>query len=160
MNKKYDQRLELLNSLTDDIVEYMNKSLMDSPMGIEGLKFSSQPSYNREYMDIYADFNFGHSPEGEDLTSNAVFFDGTLKDLYVQLYRFADGFDIDEHVELYIGSAGRNGVPHVSDLVHDAEMQKEFYESLSKAFDGFADTLSPKVRKTLSQPVGQKLQNR
>ncbi len=83
MNKEYDQRLELLNSIADDIVEYMNKSLMDSPMGIEGLKFCSQSRSNRDSLDIYADFDFGHSPEGEDLSSNVVFFDGTLKDLYV-----------------------------------------------------------------------------
>lgn len=149
------KRLELLNSLSDQIVDYMNKSLMDTLMGIEGLEFCSQPCFNSDYMDIYADFDFGHSPEGEDLGSNAVFFDGTLKDLYVQLDRFADSFDIDEHVKLYIGSAGRNGVPHACDLVHDAEMQKEFYESLPKAFDGFAETLSKKDQKALSSPPAQ-----
>ena len=58
-----------------------------------------------------------YSPAGED------FIFGVQKGNFVKNVReYADGFDVDEHVELWIEGRGKNGVPATArELVEDAE---------------------------------------
>lgn len=152
-----EERLELLNSVADDIVEYMNKSFKESRFGIEALSFGSQKGYKEGTNDIYANFDFGYSPTGEDLTENIIYFDGSLFDLREKLQSFADDFDIDESVEIWLQAKwnGMNDVPSAVDLVHDAEAKQEFFNSLFGAIDCFPATLSAKVKKVLTTPFVQ-----
>lgn len=57
-----------------------------------------------------------YSPAGED------FIFGVQKGNFVKNVReYADGFDVDEHVELWIEGRGKNGVPATArELVEDA----------------------------------------
>jgi len=70
------------------------------------------------------------SPEGENLVTT-ICFDGTPKGLVNALEEHYDSFDIDEHVELWIASRGKNGVPNsIRDLVKDAEDIEKMYLGL------------------------------
>lgn len=70
------------------------------------------------------------SPAGENLVTT-ICFDGTPKGLVNALEEHYDSFDIDEHVELWISSRGKNGVPNsIRDLVKDAEDIEKMYLGL------------------------------
>lgn len=74
-----------------------------------------------------------YSPEGENLVTT-VYFDGTAKGLINALEEHWDSFDVDEHVELWIESRGKRGVPSsIKDLVKDAEAIEEMYKELYEA---------------------------
>ena len=58
-----------------------------------------------------------YSPAGEDLI---ICVD--VPDFPKSVAEYADGFDVDEHVELWIESRGKDGVPGTArELVEDAE---------------------------------------
>lgn len=70
------------------------------------------------------------SPEGGNLVTT-ICFDGTPKGLVNALEEHYDSFDIDEHVELWIASRGKNGVPNsIRGLVKDAEDIEKMYLGL------------------------------
>lgn len=49
----------------------------------------------------------------------------------------ADGFDVDEHVELWIDGRGRNGVPGtVRELLDDAEEIQKMLNELAETLEG------------------------
>ncbi len=155
-----DKREELLNSIADQIVKYMNESFKGGDLKIKGLAFHTQKNNQTSNLEYYADFDFGHSPSGEDLGENIFFFDGTLKDLHKHLDEYT--LDVDEYVEMWL-AAKRNGdrsIPSASVLVRDAELQKDFRESLSSAFDDFEKTLPAKLQKTLDTIPKQKAASR
>lgn len=70
-----------------------------------------------------------YSPAGED------FIFGVQKGNFVKNVReYADGFDVDEHVELWIEGRGKNGVPATArELVEDAEAIKDMLNELAVA---------------------------
>lgn len=77
-----------------------------------------------------------YSPAGEDLCEEIyVYKDDTLAEA---ARRWADSFDVDDHVRLWIDSIGKNGVPDsVVELVSDAkeiqQMMKDLALSLAEA---------------------------
>lgn len=71
-----------------------------------------------------------YSPAGEDLS-----FAVNAEDAAKEIYEYYDGFDIDEHIALWI-EARENGVPGVPDtrrLVEDAEDISEMLKELAGA---------------------------
>lgn len=74
-----------------------------------------------------------YSPAGEDFVVSVQ-----TENFIDEVKAYAAGFDIDEHIELWIGSRGKQGVPSsVRELVEDAEaidaMLKELAEALFAA---------------------------
>lgn len=66
-------------------------------------------------------YNF-YTPAGEDFGFTIPKTD----DEQHELYKFAEEFDIDEHVELLVPNRGKNGIPSsVGELVEDAEWIKD-----------------------------------
>lgn len=155
-----DKRVELLNSVADQLVKYLNESFKGGEMKVKGLTFHTQEDRQTGKLEYYADFDFGYSPAGEDLGENTIFFNGTLKDLQEQLDNYT--LDVDEYVEMWLEAKrnGVSGVPSASELVRDAEIQKDFRESLSPYMDGFKETLPAKLRKTLNTIPNQKAASR
>lgn len=76
-----------------------------------------------------------HSPLGEDLPEE--FEVDTVKELVKEMRQRADGYDADEHAELWIGSRGQNGVPNCSirELLDDAEEIGKMYETLANVLE-------------------------
>lgn len=74
-----------------------------------------------------------YSPAGEDF----IFYIPVSDDpshIFASIRNYADDFDVDEHVELWIGSRGQNGVPSsVRELVEDAEEIKSMLDDLAEA---------------------------
>lgn len=70
-------------------------------------------------------------PAGED------FIFGVQKGNFVKNVReYADGFDVDEHVELWIEGRGKNGVPATSrELVEDAEAIRDMLNELATSLE-------------------------
>lgn len=73
------------------------------------------------------------SPAGEDIV-----FDVSAEKFVENVREYADEFDVDDHVELWIAGRGKNGVPStVRELLEDAEaiaaMLKELAEALGRA---------------------------
>lgn len=64
------------------------------------------------------------SPEGENVIVSLT-YDGTEEGFVAAFDAYAECFDIDEHVELWIGSRGKDGVPEsIKDLLEDAKWIK------------------------------------
>lgn len=77
----------------------------------------------------YIELN-NNTPAGEDWWMT-VWFDGTDKGFVDAVEEITTNFDIDEEVEIWIPSRGKNGVPSsISTLLHDAEWKLEQLESL------------------------------
>ena len=69
------------------------------------------------------------SPAGENII---VTLDG--KDIVREMGRYSAGFDVDEHVELWVDSRGKNGVPgSIRELVKDAEAIDKMLQELADA---------------------------
>lgn len=70
------------------------------------------------------------SPAGEDF-----FFTANVKDFPREVEEYAENFDPDEHIEMWI-EARRNGVagvPSTRELVHDAEEIQKMLNELAEA---------------------------
>ena len=70
-----------------------------------------------------------YSPAGED------FIFGVQKGNFIKNVReYADDFDVDEHVELWIEGRGKRGVPATArELVEDAEAIRDMLNELAVA---------------------------
>lgn len=72
------------------------------------------------------------SPFGEDyrFTVDALSAD----QLCEEVWGYAENFDVDEHVELWVDGRGTRGIPSsIRSLIEDAESIKEMLESLACA---------------------------
>ena len=66
-----------------------------------------------------------YSPEGEDVLVSLT-YDGTEKDFIREFNDYAEGFDAEDHAEMWIECRGKNGVPDsIKDLLEDAEWIKD-----------------------------------
>lgn len=66
-----------------------------------------------------------YSPAGEDVIVPLI-YDGTEESFIKAFRRCAEGFDAEEHAEMWIESRGKNGVPDsIKDLLEDAEWIKD-----------------------------------
>ena len=81
--------------------------------------------------ELYVEMNFG-SDLGEDFVFS-VWSDGTNKDFVEKFGEYATDFDPDEHVEMWLPSRGKNGVPSsIRALLNDADSIKERLEELAE----------------------------
>ena len=79
----------------------------------------------------YAEMHFG-SDLGEDFVFT-IWSDGSEKDFVEKFGEYATDFDPDEHVEMWIPSRGKNGVPSsIRALLKDADAIKERLEDLAE----------------------------
>lgn len=73
-----------------------------------------------------------YSPAGEDFSFivNTV----TPKEIVEQVVEYADDFDIDEHIEMWIEAKrnGVSGVPSTQELVYDAEEISKMLNTLAE----------------------------
>lgn len=91
---------------------------------------------NLDWNVFISDNDYGfetYSPAGEDF----IFYIPVSNDpsrIVASIRAYADDFDVDEHVELWIGSRGQNGVPSsVRELLEDAEEIKSMLDDLAEA---------------------------
>ena len=70
------------------------------------------------------------SPAGEDF-----FFTANVKNFPQEVEQYADDFDPDEHIEMWIEARkhGTAGVPSTRELVHDAEAIQKMLKELAEA---------------------------
>lgn len=82
----------------------------------------------RRYVSFYQ-----YSPAGEDFGFDVYFKD--ITDIPDEVGKFYNGFDIDDHIEMWIEARrnGVSGVPSTRDLVKDAEDIDEMLDELSDA---------------------------
>lgn len=70
----------------------------------------------------------------ESLAGEDFVFGVDTADFLKEIIEYADGFDIDEHVELWVEHRGEGGCPStVRELVEDAEDIKEMLKTLADA---------------------------
>lgn len=75
------------------------------------------------------------TPEGEDWWVT-ITYDGTDEDFIREFKTYADYFDVDEEVEIWIDSRGKNGVPSsIRALVEDAEWKEETLKNTADDLD-------------------------
>ena len=87
-------------------------------------------SINEQDGSYYVDIN-QYTPEGEDWYES-IWFNGTKEDFVNAVKNRAENFDVDEEVEIWIPSRGKNGVPHsIKALVQDAEWKKHKLQELA-----------------------------
>lgn len=93
----------------------------------EELNWKTYPSGNMVEIRKY-------SPAGEDF-SICIDKDG---DFVGQIEDYADNFDVDEHVEMWVEAKknGVSGVPSISDLVDDAKDIRDMLYELVNAVNG------------------------
>lgn len=82
-----------------------------------------------EYDNGTVDFS-KYSPAGEDFS-----FTVNAKEAEKEIYEFYNDFDVDEHIEMWIGARqnGVSGVPSTRQLVEDAEDISEMLKELADA---------------------------
>ena len=85
----------------------------------------------RTNYDTYSELEFG-SALGEDVVF-ALDHTDDPKTFVEAFSKYAWEFDVDEHVELWIPSRGKNGTPSsIRDLVEDAEDIKDKLEHVAR----------------------------
>ena len=88
----------------------------------------SERTYNNDGYDVELET---YSPEGEDVIVSLT-YDGTEEDFIRQFRSYAEGFDAEEHAEMWIEGRGNNGVPDsIKDLLEDAEWIKSTLEEVA-----------------------------
>lgn len=71
------------------------------------------------------------SPAGED-----IIFDASAEKFIEDVRDYADSFDVDEHVEMWISGRGKRGVPStVRELLEDAEAIEKMLDELADALE-------------------------
>lgn len=78
-----------------------------------------------EIRDYDALIEFWTDTFGQDIPVE-IDYDGTVEDLVEKFAKYADDYDVDEQVELFVGMRGKNGVPTtVRELVDDCQEAKD-----------------------------------
>lgn len=78
-----------------------------------------------EIRDHYAIIEFWTDTAGQDIPVE-IDHNGTTEDIINQFVDYAEGYDVDDQVELYVGMRGQNGVPEtVRELLADMQEAKD-----------------------------------
>ena len=74
-----------------------------------------------------------YTPAGEDYSFDVEYCDGNMKDIYREMYEYYQGFDVEDHVKMWLDAkaSGVSGVPNVVDLVDDAKEIDRMLEEVS-----------------------------
>ena len=102
---------------------------------LENNGFSCNGKISKQSGEYYVEISQG-TPLGADW-SEIIWFDGSKEGFVEAVRKRANGFDVDEEVEVYIPCRGENGCPSsIEDLVNDAKWKKEQIEKLADALEG------------------------
>lgn len=72
-----------------------------------------------------------YSPANEELLIGLC-YDGTGKSFIIAFFNYANDFDVDEHVKMWIDDMGKDGVPEtIKGLLDDSEWIKKFLLTVS-----------------------------
>lgn len=111
-----------------DFTKEFEAAVNDAGWFVEGIRYVSDDKSDTPF---YLELS-GRSPEGEDLSGECIWFDGTDEGLKAALAEHAESFDPDEHAELWISGRGKNGVPNsIRALIEDADAIKKMLQELS-----------------------------
>jgi hypothetical protein len=103
----------------------LQKKLADI-LEANGWTFNEPQKQGKEY---YLEINH-ETPAGEDWWEN-IWYDGTISGFYKGVIEDYNNFDVDEDVEIWIGSRGKGGVPSsIRTLVENAEYKEKTLEEL------------------------------
>lgn len=87
---------------------------------IENEGFSCNGKISKQSGEYYVEI-FQGTPLGEDW-NETIWFDGSKESFIEAVRKRANGFDVDEEVEVYIPCRGENGCPSsIEALVEDAK---------------------------------------
>jgi hypothetical protein len=77
---------------------------------------------------------YQYSPAGEDFSFAIEVKDkNNLEEIKKEIRKYADDFDIDEHVEMWLPHRGKGGCPNtIRGLLKDAEAIKEMLEEFAQ----------------------------
>jgi len=74
----------------------------------------------------YVLIEFWTDTAGQDIPYEYDGWDGTAEDLVKDFVRYAENYDVDEEVELYVNMRGQNGVPStIRELLDDCQEAKD-----------------------------------
>lgn len=106
---------------------------------IKIIEIAEELEWNVNVKNDYIEFR-QYSPAGEDFSFTV---DTVIpEEIIEQIMEYADNFDIDEHIEIWIDARrnGVSGVPSTRELVEDAE-------EISKMLDTLAERLLIELRR-------------
>lgn len=76
-----------------------------------------------------------YSPAGEDVIV-VIWYDGTKRGFVRAFREYADGFDVDEHAEMWIDSRGKGGCPStLRELIEDAEAIRDMLDNMATVLE-------------------------
>ena len=82
--------------------------------------------------DTFAYIEFWTDTAGQDVIAEFD-YDGSVNSFIDTFYEYADNYDVDAEVELYVGMRGQNGVPSsVRELVDDCQEAKDTLMNISE----------------------------
>lgn len=114
-------REEMLGIAADHFKGMSDKTVFDTIIGV-----AEELCFSVTYDDIN-DFEFEfYSPAGEDCFCSVLA--NTPEDLWRELEKYANEFDVDEHVKSVMGM---NGAPDISVLCEDAKAIQEMLQCLA-----------------------------
>lgn len=141
MNKKFggktmDMKNKLKELLDNAAVDWNYDITIEPEETINGQHFKE-----RCYIEIGQ-----YSPAGEDFSMIIDFNkENPVKSFLKNLEEYAEDFDVDEHVELWLPSRGEGGCPSsISELLEDAKEIKNMIEAL---LDGLKNYVGKKTDK-------------
>lgn len=78
-----------------------------------------------DLSDNYGLVEFWTDTAGQDIPVE-IYFDGTPEDFVNQFVEYADNYDVDDEVELYVNMRGQKGVPAtIRELLDDCQEAKD-----------------------------------
>ena len=127
------RRADLLNKYSKQIIECLNKCLIDEPIKIKGLKFSYEWNYQHTGYDVFANFDFSNKSSINRDFPTQFFFDGSLRDLQNSIGDRA--YFLNVGIDRLVGVDIKD-VPSARNFIKDIEKEKQFFEKLTIAFCG------------------------
>ena len=88
--------------------------------------------------DNFACFEFWTNTAGQDVVVEFD-YDGTPEDFVEQFVEYAENYDVDSEVELFVGMRGQHGIPSsVRTIIDDCEEAKETLMDIAESLSRFA----------------------
>lgn len=138
MNKDREKAAELIKGYFDFLFEMAR------------IDWKPEVYYNNNSYQVELE---NYSPAGENLIMDLNLEGDTIEEIFdsfrENLKEYRDNYDVDEHVDLWAGSRGKNGVPSsYIILVHDAEaigdMLDDFVDKIDDRYYEFYERMRKK----------------
>ena len=93
----------------------------------------------------YGLVEFWTDTAGQDIPVE-IDFDGTAEDFVEKFAEYADNYDVDENVELFVGMRGKQGVPNtVRELLDDCQEAKDTLMKIKKELEEALFEYNPRL---------------